>query len=206
MRRTLWACVAVLSLIMIAVATRRILGLRVPAPGLDTGFVRHRLLTLAHVVPGLAFVLLGPFQFMTGLRKRHPSLHRWTGRVVLASALVIGITALIMSPQMAIGGASESAATFAFGVLFLFAIGKAFASIGMGAASRTLLQRAKENPQFYGALAAVGQGKFVPQTGAVLIKDKNGNVLGAAGGSGGTGDEDEAVCIAGVEAAGLSWG
>ena len=86
------------------------------------------------------------------------------------------------------------------------AIGKAFASVGMGAASRTLLQRAKDNPQFYGALAVVGQGKFVPQTGAVLIKDKDGNVLGAAGGSGGTGDEDEAVCIAGVEAAGLTWG
>ena len=86
------------------------------------------------------------------------------------------------------------------------AIGKAFASIGMGAASRTLLQRAKDNPQFYGALTVVGQGKFVPQTGAVLIKDKDGTVLGAAGGSGGTGDEDEAVCIAGVEAAGLTWG
>ena len=43
------------------------------------------------------------------------------------------------------------------------------------------------------------QGKFVPQTGAVLIKDKDGNVLGAAGGSGGTGDEDEAVCIAGID-------
>jgi uncharacterized protein GlcG (DUF336 family) len=86
------------------------------------------------------------------------------------------------------------------------AIGKAWAALGMGASSRTLLQRAKDNPQFYGALAAVGQGKFVPQTGAVVIKDKDGNVLGSAGGSGGTGDEDEAVCIAGVEAAGLSWG
>ena len=30
-----------------------------------------------------------------------------------------------------------------------------------------------------------------------------GNILGAAGTSGGTGDEDEAVCIAGIEAAGL---
>ncbi len=30
---------------------------------------------------------------------------------------------------MAIGGVSESAATFTFGVLFLFAIGKAFAAI-----------------------------------------------------------------------------
>ena len=86
------------------------------------------------------------------------------------------------------------------------AIGKAWAALGMGASSRTLLQRAKDNPQFYGALAAVGQGKFVPQTGAVVIKDQDGNVLGSAGGSGGTGDEDEAVCIAGVEAAGLIWG
>ena len=65
---------------------------------------------------------------------------------------------------------------------------------------------AKENPQFFGALSATAQGKFLPQTGAVVIKDKEGNVLGAAGASGGTGEEDEAVCIAGVEAAGLAKG
>ncbi len=86
------------------------------------------------------------------------------------------------------------------------AIGKAWASVGMGVASRTLLQRAKENPQFFGALASTAQGRFLPQTGAVVIKDVHGNVLGAAGASGGTGDEDEAVCIAGVEAAGLMAG
>ena len=83
------------------------------------------------------------------------------------------------------------------------AIGKAWAAVGMGTSSRTLLGRAKENPQFFGALAATAQGKFLPQTGAVLIKDKDGNILGAAGASGGTGDEDEAVCIAGIKAAGL---
>src|SRR5215472_425722 len=83
------------------------------------------------------------------------------------------------------------------------AVGKAWASVGMGVASRTLLERAKQNPHFFGALSATAQGKFLPQTGAVVIKDKDGNVLGAAGASGGTGDEDEAVCIAGVEAAGL---
>jgi uncharacterized protein GlcG (DUF336 family) len=86
------------------------------------------------------------------------------------------------------------------------AMGKAWASVGMGASSRTLLARAKENPQFYGALAATAQGKFLPQTGAVLIKDATGNILGAAGASGGTGDEDEAACIAGIEAAGLMVG
>ena len=83
------------------------------------------------------------------------------------------------------------------------AMGKAWASVGMGASSRTLLQRAKDNPQFYGALAATAQGKFLPQTGAVLIKDAQGNILGAAGASGGTGEEDEAACIAGITAAGL---
>jgi len=86
------------------------------------------------------------------------------------------------------------------------ATGKAWASIAMGAASRVLTQRAKDLPAFFGALASTGQGKFIPQTGAVLIKDPAGKVVGAVGASGGTGDEDEAICIAGVEAAGLQPG
>jgi uncharacterized protein GlcG (DUF336 family) len=86
------------------------------------------------------------------------------------------------------------------------ASGKAWAAIGMGAASRVLGQRAKENPNFFVALAATAQGKFLPQTGAVLIKDASGAVVGAVGASGGTGDEDEAICIAGVAAAGLAHG
>src|ERR1700738_3216462 len=71
------------------------------------------------------------------------------------------------------------------------AIGKAWASVAMGVASRTLLQRAKENPQFFGALSATAHGKFLPQTGAVVIKDAQGNVLGGAGGSGGAGGGGE---------------
>ena len=86
------------------------------------------------------------------------------------------------------------------------ASGKAWAAIGMGAASRVLGQRAKENPNFFVALAATAQGKFLPQTGAVLVKDAGGAVIGAVGASGGTGDEDEAICIAGVVAAGLAHG
>ena len=86
------------------------------------------------------------------------------------------------------------------------ATGKAWASIAMGAASRVLTQRAKDLPAFFGALAATGNGKFIPQTGAVLIKDESGKVLGAVGASGGTGDEDEEIGMAGVEAVGLQHG
>ena len=86
------------------------------------------------------------------------------------------------------------------------ASGKAWAAVGMGAASRVLGQRAKDNPNFFVSLAATAQGKFLPQTGAVLIKHADGSVMGAVGASGGTGDEDEAICIAGIEAAGLAHG
>lgn len=87
---------------------------------------------------------------------------------------------------------------------FEVAQGKAWGAVGMGASSRTLMQRAKDNPNFFVSLAATSGGRFLPQTGAVLVKDAAGNVLGAVGASGGTGDEDEMICIAGVESAGLS--
>lgn len=83
------------------------------------------------------------------------------------------------------------------------ALGKAAASVGMGTNSRTLTERAKQLPAFFGAVAATAQQTFIPQTGAVLITDAAGTVLGAAGASGGTGDEDEQIVIAGVTAAGL---
>ena len=86
------------------------------------------------------------------------------------------------------------------------ATGKAWGAVGMGASSRALAQRAKDNPNFLVALAATAHGKLLPQTGAVLIADASGAVLGAAGASGGTGDEDEEICIAGIQSAGLKAG
>jgi uncharacterized protein GlcG (DUF336 family) len=83
------------------------------------------------------------------------------------------------------------------------ALGKAAASVGMGTNSRTLTQRAKDLPAFFNAVSSSAQQKFIPQTGAVLITDAGGAVLGAAGASGGTGDEDEQIVIAGIAAAGL---
>ena len=84
------------------------------------------------------------------------------------------------------------------------ALGKAWGAVAMGCSSRALGKRAKDNPNFYVTLAATAGGKFLPQTGAALIKDKDGTIIGAAGASGGTGEEDEACCVAGIEAAGLT--
>jgi uncharacterized protein GlcG (DUF336 family) len=86
---------------------------------------------------------------------------------------------------------------------FDIARGKAWGAVAMGASSRRLSSRAKENPNFFTTLAATAQGRFLPQTGAALIRTDDGKILGAAGASGATGEEDEMVCAYGIEQAGL---
>ena len=86
------------------------------------------------------------------------------------------------------------------------ATGKAWAAVGMGVSSRVLAERAAGNPNFFVALASTADGRFLAQAGAVTIVGNDGIVFGAVGASGGTGDEDEAICIAGVVAAGFGHG
>jgi uncharacterized protein GlcG (DUF336 family) len=84
------------------------------------------------------------------------------------------------------------------------AIGKAWGAIGMGESSRSLGDRLKERPAFLGALSDMSGGKVVPVAGGVLILDGNA-IIGAAGASGGTADEDETCVVAGIQAAGLEF-
>jgi len=135
--RTIWFLTLLLAFIGVTVVIRRMLHLFSPGATsssspdavLDSGFAKHPQLTMLHIVPGLVFMVLGPLQFVRTLRSRRPRLHRWIGRVVIVSGLVIGSTALVMSPQMAIGGINETAATMLFAVVFLFALIKAFRCI-----------------------------------------------------------------------------
>lgn len=111
----------------------------------------------------------------------------------------MGIAVLDAAGNLKAFASEDGASMFRFDI----ARAKAWGAVGMGVSSRTLGERAKGNPNFFVSLSATSQGKFLPQTGAVVIKDAQGNVLGAVGASGGTGDEDEAICMAGVQAAGL---
>ncbi len=83
------------------------------------------------------------------------------------------------------------------------AYGKAWGALGMGFGSRELSERSGKNPVFFGALAVIAQGRFVPVPGGVLIKGADGAVLGAVGISGDTSDKDEVCAVAGIEAAEL---
>ncbi len=111
----------------------------------------------------------------------------------------MGVVVLDEAGHLKAYAREDGASMFRFEV----AQAKAWGAVGMGASSRLLGQRAKDNPNFFVSLAATAGGKFLPQTGAVLIKNAAGETLGAVGASGGTGDEDEAICIAGIQSAGL---
>ena len=111
----------------------------------------------------------------------------------------MGIAVLDAAGNLKAFASEDGASMFRFDI----ARAKAWGAVGMGVFRRTLCERAKGNPNFFVSLAATSDGKFLPQTGAVVIKDAQGTLIGAVGASGGTGDEDELICMAGVAAAGL---
>jgi len=80
---------------------------------------------------------------------------------------------------------------------------KAWGALGMGYSSREIGERAQKAPGFFGALAAVSQGRMAPVAGGVLLHDEERNVIGAVGISGDTSDRDEECALAGVTAAGV---
>jgi uncharacterized protein GlcG (DUF336 family) len=94
----------------------------------------------------------------------------------------------------------EDGATF---LRFQIAYGKAWGALGMGFGTREMAERAAKQPAFVNALAAVTEGRAVPSPGGVLIAD-GGEIVGAIGISGDTGDNDEACAVAGIQAAGLT--
>ena len=84
------------------------------------------------------------------------------------------------------------------------AYGKAHGALSMGVSSRVLGNMAVERPHFVASLTSVFPEGVVPVAGGVLIRDAAGAVIGAAGASGDTSDNDEAALLEAIAAAGLS--
>ena len=88
-------------------------------------------------------------------------------------------------------------------IRYEIAVAKAYGALGMGWGSRTSMERATQNPNFFAAIEAASGGRIVPNPGGVLIRDAANVIVGAVGISGDTGDNDEIIAVAGIEAAGL---
>ncbi len=86
---------------------------------LDTWFASHAALTLAHILPALAFVLLTPIVLLRQSRTV------WAERLLFPLGAEVGVTAYAMSAY-AIGGWVERSAVLFFNSLFLFSLARAY--------------------------------------------------------------------------------
>lgn len=83
------------------------------------------------------------------------------------------------------------------------AMAKASGCLGMGFGGRELARRAQAAPQFTAALTTLFPHGLLTVPGGVLIRDAQGALLGAAGVSGDTSDNDEICLVHAIVAAGL---
>ena len=81
--------------------------------------------------------------------------------------------------------------------------GKAWGVLGMGFGGREFARRAAAAPVFLSALMAASGGRIVPVPGGVLIRAA-GEIIGAAGISGDTSENDETCAVYGIEQAGFT--
>ena len=86
---------------------------------------------------------------------------------------------------------------------FDIARAKAKGALAFNMGTRSLEKIAKDRPHFFAGAVASIEGGIVPVAGGVIIKDKDGQILGAVGVSGDTSDNDELAALAGIAAAGF---
>ena len=123
LRVAFWICIV----IAVAVVIRRIVALvhppQSPPPqmaGLDEAFASHAALTLVHILPALAFILL---LSLTYFRRFASSM--WIAQVLFPLGAIVGITAYAMSAY-AVGGWVERSAVLCFNSLFLYSLFRAW--------------------------------------------------------------------------------
>ena len=86
---------------------------------------------------------------------------------------------------------------------FEVSYGKAYAALAMGRTSRLVLEKWKEKPVFMQDFLALADGPMFAEAGGQLIRDKDGEVVGALGTTGDAGEVDDLCAIAGIRAAGF---
>jgi uncharacterized protein GlcG (DUF336 family) len=88
-------------------------------------------------------------------------------------------------------------------IRFEMAFGKAYAALALGRHSSLVRIRREEKPDFIRHLVAVSDDRLFAEGGGMLIRDAEGQVMGAVGVTGDTEEHDEQLAIHGIRAAGL---
>ena len=80
------------------------------------------------------------------------------------------------------------------------AIAKAAGALALGVSSREIGEMALERPTFISAAATLAAEGLIPAAGGLLVRNDDGNVIGAIGVTGDTSDNDELCALEGLAA------
>jgi uncharacterized protein GlcG (DUF336 family) len=86
---------------------------------------------------------------------------------------------------------------------FEMAYGKAYAALALGRSSSLIRVRAEERPLFMQYLIRASGDQVFPEGGGMLIRDNEGEIIGAVGVTGDTQERDEELAAYGIRSAGL---
>lgn len=98
-------------------------------PDMRAAFEANRAVVYVHVFASSIALLLGPFQFMDGLRARRLNLHRWMGRLYLGVGVLLGGLAGLHMAFFAYGGIVSQLGFGALAVAWLYTGFRAYAAI-----------------------------------------------------------------------------
>ncbi len=102
-------------------------------PDMKAAFVEHSTGIYVHAFASIVALLLGPFQFLAGLRQRRPRLHRWLGRTYLAVGVLVGGLAGLYMSQYAYGGPVTRLGFAALALAWLYTGFRAYVAVRRGA-------------------------------------------------------------------------
>ena len=109
--RTGWALAALLSVLVALVSYRYFAGIGM-APNIVANLFSRPWL-LVHVGGAATALIIGPFQFLAGVRARAPRVHRWLGRTYVVACLTGAVGGFVM----AFGSTAGPVATVGFATL-----------------------------------------------------------------------------------------
>jgi uncharacterized protein GlcG (DUF336 family) len=125
------------------------------------------------------------------------------GRIAYLEGASRGVTAMSVVVTDAGGHVRLAMRADAQGIFGVeTATAKCTAALGFNRSSLVLSKNFENAAAVAGLQGAVG-GKFLPLGGAIVVTDAAGDIVGAAGVSGGMPVDDDAIIRAAVEAAGL---
>ena len=116
-----WVGMLILAVLMFLLASRYLtLNPEVYFPEQKAIYMAHTTMLLMHITGAMLATIIGPFQFLPGIRKRRfLRLHRWLGRTYLLGILFGGLGGLYMA-QLAYGGLPARLGFTTLAILWLF--------------------------------------------------------------------------------------